>query len=73
MFCNLEPVLIQLIHVSYSFSYTLLITGNTFAVPPLPAQIIGLCQNQSEAFLSGVFKVDFDLIFYHHQLSELLT
>lgn len=53
------------------FIYIILISGDVFAVLAFIAQIIGLCQNKSEVFLSGVFKVDFDLISQFITLNSL--
>lgn len=44
------------------FISIILTSGDIFAILPFPLQIIGLCQSKSEVFLSGVYKVDFDLV-----------
>lgn len=55
------------------FIYTILISGDIFALLPFPAQIIGLCQNKFEVFLSGVVRVDFDLLSPQTLWSSCLT
>lgn len=55
------------------FICIILTSGDIFAILPFPVQIIGLCQSKSEVFLSGVFKVDFDLVSHHAEFSEVLT